>query len=718
MSAVADQISDASGGTSASGWLKCAVSLLGIVVVGLPINNLMAYAPLLILAVIVFAGRVNKGGRAWLIALVIVSITVVGRLWLAPPRFDEGHNVYLPGGPTQALKRELPSEVFDRLAVEFDKRYPPEQHCLAKDYGCWTGQGFPDRAFAFSADGIFHKSEFSRSVTGLSFSNPIWLRLGFINEVRYNWYVGDLQRFSRDRNFWAGWHRWQLRMPWFEMIRLPAAFVGSKLCWRGDLMWEEADGHFANLPSDRCRSIERADVGHRIVGLAIAPDTLAMQLTPPWSVRMLQVAQAALTVLALIALVLTLVSVRRRALIVPFTLIALSVLVTAINDVSFLGGTRPMDGGDDGLFYDGVGRILLRALLEGNYATFLMGGESVFYYGGPGLRYFRALEHIAFGESFLGYLSLVLVMPFLVYALFRRFLSERWALVLVFGFVAFPIGKWFGTTFADYVEWAERGYGDPAAYILFVAGLLPLLGAKSSSGAPDMATLKSDAKFVPALFGALLLALGVIMKPTIAPAAATFLGGAGLAALYYREWQRLAGMCIGFLPVFSMALHNWVFGHVFVLFSTNATHSLVLNMPPSAYADAFRELVTLDFAGGQMRRALLKIPQWLSSGPEQSLRTAPLNAAGVAILLYVVAFGRRFDPWLRLIGGAALAQHSVALFYVPLARYHLLTWLLTAVVDLVFLWQVGVDWLSSRFSSLYLRLHGTPVEVSEIAQGK
>jgi hypothetical protein len=60
----------------------------------------------------------------------------------------------------------------------------------------------------------------------------------------------------------------------------------------------------------------------------------------------------------------------------------------------------------------------------------------------------------------------------------------------------------------------------------------------------------------------------------------------------------------------------------------------------------------------------------------------------------------------------------VALFYVPLARYHLLTWLLTAVVNLVFLWQVGVDWLSSRFSSLYLRLRGAPVEVPKIAQGK
>ena len=91
---------------------------------------------------------------------------------------------------------------------------------------------------------------------------------------------------------------------------------------------------------------------------------------------------------------------------------------------------------------------------------------------------------------------------------------------------------------------------------------------------------------MPALFGALLLALGIAMKPIVAPAAAVFLGGAGLAALYFRQWPRLAGLCIGFLPVFSMALHNWVFGHVFVLFSANSQDADLLVMPPSAYAAA------------------------------------------------------------------------------------------------------------------------------------
>ena len=98
-----------------------------------------------------------------------------------------------------------------------------------------------------------------------------------------------------------------------------------------------------------------------------------------------------------------------------------------------------------------------------------------------------------------------------------------------------------------------------------------------------------------------------------------------------------------------------------------------------------RELVTLNFGGGHLSRAFFQIVNWLS-GPAESAWTMPLNAAGVAILIYVVVRGRRFDPWLRLIGASALAQHAVALFYnASIARYHFLTWFLTMLVVMVFM---------------------------------
>jgi hypothetical protein len=207
----------------------------------------------------------------------------------------------------------------------------------------------------------------------------------------------------------------------------------------------------------------------------------------------------------------------------------------------------------------------------------------------------------------------------------------------------------------------------------------------------------------------MLLALGICMKPIIAPAAAVLLGGAGLSALFLKQWQRLAGLCIGFLPVFSMALHNWYFGRVFVLFSSNAGDSDLLVMPPSAWLAALRELVTLDFASGNLSRGFFQIAHWLS-GPAESYATIPLNAAGVAIVIYVVIRGRTFDPWLRLIGASALAQHAVALFYnAGIARYHFLTWFLTMLVAMVFLQHIGMDWFKRRYPAMSERTQSHPL---------
>ncbi|MEP7029295.1 MAG: hypothetical protein ABI830_00010 [Pseudolabrys sp.] len=373
-----------------------------------------------------------------------------------------------------------------------------------------------------------------------------------------------------------------------------------------------------------------------------------------------------------------------------------------IDDASFVGGVRPFDGGDDGLFYDGVGRLIVEKLLAGDIFGALEGGEKVFYYGGPGLRYFRAVEHIIFGESYLGYLTLILLLPFVVHQLFCRFLPAPWALSLVFMFIAIPVGLLFGTSFANYVKWAARGFADPVAYTLFMAGLAVIIG-RASVG-PSGGFLSA---FFAAFFAALLFALAIFMKPIVAPAAAVILAGAGLYALYLRQWPRLAGMCIGFLPVFSMALHNWYFGGVFVLFSTNVDHPAILPMPPSAYTAVFLEILHLDFSG--LSRIGRQLANWLS-GPAESYATIPLNAVGVSILIYVVLMGRRFDPWLRLIGAAALAQHTVALFYdAAVARYHFLTWFLTMLVVMVFMHETGMGWLQRRYPVMSQRLISNPL---------
>jgi hypothetical protein len=117
----------------------------------------------------------------------------------------------------------------------------------------------------------------------------------------------------------------------------------------------------------------------------------------------------------------------------------------------------------------------------------------------------------------------------------------------------------------------------------------------------------------------------------------------------------------------------------------------------------------LQFGGGHIAKGVVQLAHWLS-GPAESYATIPLNAAGVAVVIWVVAAGRRCDPWLRLIGAAALAQHAVALFYnAAIARYHFLSWYLTALVSVAWFHDVAIGWLQGRYPALSARLASHPV---------
>src|SRR5262245_1124951 len=225
-------------------WLKLAALVLVIAALGLPINDLFRYAILVVAGVLIFVGAVSQRLQPWLGAVAAVGLCVLGQFVLAAPRIEEGHNVFVVDGPGGALEQGLPPAVFDFMRTEFDARYPPDRRCDRANEGCWRAQGFPNRPFAFSADGIFDRPALSRRVTGVDFADPVWLRLGFINELRYNWNsdVSDVDRGSRDRRFWVLVHRWRIEMPWFVMYRFPAEFAGSALCWRGDVLWEGTGG--------------------------------------------------------------------------------------------------------------------------------------------------------------------------------------------------------------------------------------------------------------------------------------------------------------------------------------------------------------------------------------------------------------------------------------------------------------------------------------------
>jgi hypothetical protein len=90
----------------------------------------------------------------------------------------------------------------------------------------------------------------------------------------------------------------------------------------------------------------------------------------------------------------------------------------------------------------------------------------------------------------------------------------------------------------------------------------------------------------------------------------------------------------------------------------------------------------------------------------------PLHAASIAVTVYVVAAGMRFDPWLRLIAFAVLVQHASSLIFLVAPRYHYMAWLLTFLVNAAWFETVGLAWLRKMWPGWYRRVRRSRVNLA------
>jgi hypothetical protein len=683
-------------------WRRLGVLGLAVAAVGLPVNQLFDYFLLVLAAIAIFTGEVTHEARRWLSACALVAVVVAGHGLFPAPRIEEGHNAFLIDGPGGALERALPADAFAQMKARFEATYPRERHCARDAHGCWRPKGIPTRPFADSMDAVYDAPAYSRRVTDIDFRSPLGARLGFINERPFDWAptVTDIQRAYRDNRSWVIFGRWTLGIPVFVMYRFPPAFVGSALCWRGEVLWEGANETFASIKHDRtaCRTLAPEDAGRRIFGVSIDPKLpLAMSLHATLSVELRHAAAYTfMTGAGVLGALFLLVWLRPRRMLFAAVLVAAALIVVILDDSNFVTGLRPLDGFDDGLQYEDYGRAIVRDLLAGNFASAFQGSEPIYHFT-PFMRYFRALEHVIFGDTFLGYLSVMLVLPFLVFGAFKRLMPLSWALLLALGFVATPLGTLLGSSFYMYTKWAARGFADPLAYALFLAGFILLIGRAGNDERPVSHTF----------WGSFLLALAVLTRPNLVLAVGVVMAGATLMALWRRQAATVVAFFAGFAVFLLSPLHNWMFSGTFVLLTNTAGMPVSLVVPPWPYVAAIGELLRLDFSGDNLARVTRRLIEWFST-PSEIPVFIPLHLAVFAILFRVM-FSARFEPWLRLTALATLAQSGIGFTYNMFGRYHFLTWLLESLVVAAWLHAEGLALFARRWPQLYQRVARHPV---------
>ncbi len=644
------------------------VLVLAVVGLGAPVNTPVEAAALAALVVALAAGTVRAGTRRWALALGAVAVLTGVRVALPLPMIQEGENVFVYAGPGGVFERALPAEVFRALRDGFVTRYPQGVAARAAD-----------TPYAFSGDGVFQAPDYSRVLHGLAFASAAGLRLGAVNGWHYNVWLPEhgLVRTA---------------LPYFVRLELPAVLAGGRVCWRGDLFWPTAAGGFERTGHDAttCRTLDGPLPGP-LFGIDIDPQRpLAVTLEPPLPVAALTWLATGLGLITVLAVGVLLIRVNRHAVPLP----AISMIAAIVTAFIISGEHRPgflwdlrsgfviFEGGNDGLTYASFAHDMVQAAVRGDWAEALRGNEDAFYFM-PGKRYLDALQLVLFGETAYGALLFTGLFPLLLLAVMRTLLPERWAVGLFLVFLSVPLFETYGFWNFYYIRLLLRGFGEPFGYGLFLAALALILPRLSRSS-----VIPADRRVAPWLLVGLALAGAVAIRPNLAPGAAILLTVAAGWLVYRHRPGALVPLAAGFAPVLLLPLHNWVYGGVFVPFTTAADISANLVASPADYRHAVLPLLTFDWQDPVLIRVGHKIAAWVA--PYEVWRQAAVIATIWAV------FGRSIPLPLRTLAGVVLAQHAVLLFYNSGGRYGHLVWSLSFLILIVLARQTLIKVKNSR----------------------
>ena len=683
---------------------RLAVLVLIVVILGVPIDEFWRFLLLTVAVMAVCFGRVRLQPLRWLVALAI-ALTVVAASWLLPgPRIEEGHNVYIPvGANLSVFENELPPDAQRVMLEIFDRAYLTDGAQLPGSPEWWNDLRFQrpgyfaQHAFAPSADALWQRPKYSRTVDAIDFRSQDQARLDVINRKRFNFHPETQKGKQAPYNFDTAARIARSAMPFFVMVEINPAMVGGSICWRGDVLWEQQPGQFAleQHVARSCMEIKQEDIGRRVFALAIAPtEPRDFAVYPNLQQRLVLWLKVLLrTAGVLLALHLLVRIGSPGQLLLPAGAVGATLLTCLLYWPDLVSGFRTYDGGNDGLTHELFGFEMSQAAAHGHFWSALRGGENVFFYM-PGLRYLRGAEDFLFGSAGFGMVLCTMFIPIFLFLLLRRLLPLRWCVVLLVLFLFIPMFERLGFAQFLYVREMWKGFPEPIGYGAFL-GALALIAyyVPTSMGAPRDGPM-------PTFWVGLALAVSVATRPNLAIAAALVLTMLGLWLLLKRRIVSLAGLAVGLAPVLFIPWHNWYFGGAFVPLTSSASNPVNLLTAPSTYLAAFGEMLRLDFTGPNLSQVLTQLGNW--NDRTEFVRLVPV------LVTLLVLFQRGYAVSLRTLALVAISLQAILFFYSAKGRYAYFAWLLVFIVFLVVLQENLLPWLTEKFPRLSDRVSRWP----------
>jgi hypothetical protein len=675
--------------------VKIILAVFILVLLGLPILDLWKMFLLLgsWLALACCDLRLNKRRIYLSIAVVIFVITI--RNFLPNASINEGHNIFLYTEDGSALQQGLPPEIFNDWRQAFEKQYPQEQYPDAP----WR-QTIPTTLYANSSDALWRTAKYSRQVDIISFKNLSEFRGGFANDNKYNFYSNDPISFARNL---------QVQLPFFVMYEFSKQSAGCTLHWHGTVYWQKDAESFEKIVNHNGsgRVITEEDTGKRVYALnlpavftdrkewaqarnlACSPSLyeLAMHLNLSPKLKVSRSVGNLLSLLGVLALIGFVTRINWKSYLIAISLTAISLIMIGVfishyNNGHSLGPEYPTHGGgDDGLVHESYGRNMARMVMSGDLKEFLKGIEKVYWFT-PGMRYFRAVEKIIFGDTNLGYTALVALLAWFVYLFVRSFAGFKWGVAGSILFLISPVGS---LSFVQYVQNAKVGYAETAGFGFFMLGFYLFVRSHPRWGGQQ--------DWFYAFTGGMCLAGSMFLRPNFAIAVSLLGLLYVFSSLRSKLFKIMIAAMVGQAFALWMPLHNYLYAHQFILISlSGATISVPLS--PLTYLQAGYELLSGNCNSQHVNEVINQLSGWLWSLPHLPFARLTLILESFMVIklvtLIVTVFIAFRSIFLReeayfVLAWTALAAHIPMLFVAGSGkfRYAMLGWDLSAILILI-----------------------------------
>ena len=673
-------------------FIKSFILLVLFLILGLPINNPYIFIFLLFAIPVIIFSKISQKKKLIYPSLLIIFLFLLFKFLFPSLNIQEGHNVVvLNKNSSFFYKQHLPEEVSDFFQKEFNKYYGKSE-CNERLNYCWKNFNpmenrfnsvATNEIFAFSSDWSFKRIKYSRIVNHIDFTNIKSARIGAINNLDYNFFWPEKFDLVREN------------IPFFVMYEIPKDLIGSSICWKGNLFWEQDNDQYLRKLNKNydCTKISELDIDKIFFGVSMGPhentkrlkklygseiinlnsdvltgeNELILKLEKSKKIIFKEVLEKLVKILTILFIIKQFFKFEYKPYFISFLNTIVFLLIIYYVNKDLFNGFDIFTGGNDGLVYMSYGNVIFNNLLNVNFYEAFRGAESVFYFPSS-LRFFWAINKILFGETFFGYLTIAYLYPIILFFIFKYLFGTKWSVFLTFTIVLTRLFEGYALSVITVIQHINQGDAEPLSIFLFLTGLLIFLKIINES-------IRYDSKFYYFLFGYLLF-LSISLRPNFLPTALIFI----LALTFYnyhyhKNIKTSLFIGFGFLSILLIPLHNYYYGDSFVLFSSGAHHNT--RAPISLYYSGFLDLINLD---------------WIDSAPifvinEQFNRWIQPQKIHyiVTFLIILILLIKKNNFIVKTMCLLALSQHFVLLIFEPDNRYAYLAWILTIILNFYFI---------------------------------